>query len=279
MRALGTFTPIRLCRLILTRSSIPLASVCFAGFALLLASVTAADAETVTLTQVQLLSAEEVTTQFGGNGQILSRVADGAGVLYTIQGGTIDFGKVSAQVRLGGADLSGYDRFGLQIDIVSAPNPVEINPFILTGSVGGLFAQDVPGVKVQGDSFASYVDLTGVSQLDDTFALGFQYFTAGDVEMPPAQTVMIRVSPVPEPGAGLLLGLGLVSMSLRRRTRSRPDAGRGVGSTAPRRLVYIPCVAAVRNSLRTTSAIQAQRPWRATATETARDAAGRAGLT
>jgi hypothetical protein len=185
--------------------------------ALALAGEAAAADGTVTLTQAQLLAAEEATTQFGGNGQILSRAADGAGVLYTIQGGTIDFGKVAARVRLGGADLTGYTSFGLLIDVVSAPNPVEINPFIQTGTTGGLFAQDVPGVKLQGDSFASFVDLSGVSQLDNTFALGFQYFTAGDVELPPAQTVVIRVSPVPEPGTGLLLALGLAGLAARRR--------------------------------------------------------------
>jgi hypothetical protein len=180
-----------------------------------------AEATAITLTQAQLLSAEEVTTEFGGNGQILSRVADGTGVLYTIQGGTIDFGKVAARVGFGGADLTGQARFGLQIDIVSAPNPVEINPFIQTGPTGAIFAQDVPGAKQQGDSFASFVDLSAVSQLDDTFALGFQYFTAGNVLTPPAQTVMIRVSPIPEPGAGLLVIAGLLGLTAWSRLRAR----------------------------------------------------------
>ncbi|HXK23125.1 MAG TPA: hypothetical protein VMS55_10665 [Myxococcota bacterium] len=187
------------------------------AFALAVVFAVPAGAATFTLTQAQLLSLEEVTTLFGGNGQILSRVADGGGVLYTIQGGTIDFGKVSARTQLGGADLSGYDLFGLQIDIVSAPNPVEIIPFIQTGAMGGIFTQDVPGVKVQGDSFASYVDLSGVSRLNDTFALGFKYFTAGNVLQPPAQTVVIRVSPIPEPSTEVLVALGIAAFALVRR--------------------------------------------------------------
>ena len=185
------------------------------GLGLLLAAPVGAT--TLTLSQAQLLSVEEVTSLFGGNGQILSRVADGAGVLYTIQGGTIDFGKVAARSRQGGADLTGYDLFGLQIDIVSAPNPVEINPFIQTGPSGGTFTQDIPGVKVQGDSFTSYIDLSGVSQLNNSFALGFQYFSAGNVVQPPAQTVMIRVSPVPEPSTEWLVALGLAGFALLRR--------------------------------------------------------------
>jgi hypothetical protein len=162
-------------------------------------SASAAGALTLTLSQAELLAAEEVTTLFGGNGVVLSRVADGDGVLFEIQGGTIDYGKVALRVLLSGAerDLSGYDAFGLQIEIVSAPNPVEINPFVFTGNAGTLFYQDVPGVKVQGDSFTSFVSLTGISQPANGHSLGFQYFTAGGVLEPEAQTVRIRVSPIP----------------------------------------------------------------------------------
>jgi hypothetical protein len=177
--------------------------------------VAPATALTVTLSQDDLLAAEEVTTLFGGNGQVVSRVADGAGVLFEIQGGTIDYGKVALRVLLTGAerDLSGYDAFGLRIDIVSAPNPVELNPFVFTGDFGTQFYQDVPGVKVQGDSFTSFVSLVGISQPNNAHSLGFQYFTAGNVLEPAAQTVLIRVSPIavqtPEPSAGLLALLGL----------------------------------------------------------------------
>ena len=165
----------------------------------------------VTLSQADLLAAEEVTTLFGGNGHVVSRVADGDGVLFEIQGGTVDFGKVALRVLLTGTDidLSGYDEFGLRIEIVSAPNPVEINPFVFTGSQGTQFYQDVPGVKVQGDSFTSFVPLAGISQPTNGHSLGFQYFTAGDVLEPEAQTVLIRVSPVPEPSAWVLALLAL----------------------------------------------------------------------
>jgi hypothetical protein len=40
-----------------------------------------AGAATITLSQAGLLAAEEVTILFGGNGRVLSRVADGGGVL------------------------------------------------------------------------------------------------------------------------------------------------------------------------------------------------------
>jgi hypothetical protein len=178
-----------------------------------------ADALTVTLSQAQLLAMEEVTTLFGGNGHVVSRVADGNGVLFEIQGGTVDFGKVALRFRLSGAarDLTAYDDFGIQIDVVSAPNPVEINPFVFTGSQGQIFHQDVPGVKVQGDSFTSFVPLAGISQLNNADSLGFQYFTAGDVLEPASQTVQIRVSPIlaPEP-SGLALWLAGLPLLLRR---------------------------------------------------------------
>ena len=172
----------------------------------------------ITLSQADLLAAEEVTTLFGGNGHVVSRVADGDGVLFEIQGGTIDFGKVALRVLLSGAerDLSGYDQFGLRIEIVSAPNPVEINPFVFTGSQGTQFYQDVPGVKVQGDSFTSFVPLAGISQPTNGHSLGFQYFTAGDILEPEAQTVLIRVSPIPEPSV-LALALGGLPLLARRR--------------------------------------------------------------
>lgn len=202
--------------------------------ALLLAP--AAGATTLTLSQSQLLAADEATTLFGGNGQVLSRVADGDGVLFEIQGGTIDFGKVALRVLLNGADLTAYSAFGLRIEIVSAPNPVEVNPFIHTGSTGTIFNQDVPGVKVQGDVFASFVPLAGVAQLDNAFAIGFQYFTAGDVEEPAAQTVLIRVSPIPEPGTLLPTALGLAALGAgARRATARSLPARPSPATPPPR--------------------------------------------
>lgn len=177
--------------------------------ALLLSTLCArpASATIITLSQAELLAAVEVTTLFGGNGNVVNRVADGDGVLFTIQGGTIDFGKVALRVLLAGAarDLSGYDAFGLRFDVVSAPNPVELNPFVFTGTSGTQFYQDVPGVKVQGDSFTSFVPLAGILQPQNGHSLGFQYFTAGNVLEPPAQLVQIRVSPVPESRTWLLL--------------------------------------------------------------------------
>jgi hypothetical protein len=112
-------------------------------------------------------------------------------------------------VLLSGAarDLSLYDAFGLHFEVVAAPNPVELNPFVFTGTSGTQFYQDVPGVKGQGASFTSYVPLAGISQPQNGHSLGFQYFTAGNVLEPPAQLVQIRVSPVstPEPAAWALL--------------------------------------------------------------------------
>lgn len=183
-----------------------------------------ADALSVTLTQAELLAAADITPLFGGNGFVVSRVADGPGVLFEIEGGTIDYGKVALRFLLSGSarDLSGYDDFGLTFEIVSAPNPVEVNPFVTTGSTGTHFYQDVPGVKVQGDVFTSYVPLAGISEPSNGHGLGFQYFTAGDVLEPAAQRVWIRVTPlVPEPPAWLLASLALGVAALRRRPAGR----------------------------------------------------------
>lgn len=195
------------------------------------AIATPVGAATITLSQSQLLGAEEVTALFGGNGQVLSGVADGDGVLFEIEGGTIDYGKVALRVQLFGADLTAYDDFGLHIEIVTAPNPVEVNPFVLTGSAGTIFTQDLPGVKNEGDGFDSFVPLGGVAELDNVHSLGFQYFTAGDIETPDAQTVLIRVSPipgadtavvVPEPASFVLATLGLLALGgCARRIRKR----------------------------------------------------------
>ena len=210
-------------------------------------AATPATALTITLTQAQLLAAEEVTTQFGGNGHVVSRAADGDGVLFTIQGGTTDFGKVALRFRLAGSarDLTAYDQFGLRIEIVSAPNPVEINPFVLTGNGGTQFYQDVPGVKVQGDGFTSFVPLAGILQKNNADSLGFQYFTAGNIVNPAAQLVQIRVSPLPEPppwalalfAAPLLVRRGAARYNLRspRRTGGAPWPSRSSGTARPSR--------------------------------------------
>jgi len=184
-----------------------------------------ADALSVTLTQAELLAAADITPLFGGNGYVVSRVADGPGVLFEIEGGTIDYGKVALRFLLSGTarDLSGYDDFGLTFEIVSAPNPVEVNPFVTTGSSGTHFYQDVPGPKVQGEVFTSYVPLAGIAEPSSGHGLGFQYFTAGDVLEPAAQRVWIRVTPlaVPEPSAWLLACAALGVAALRRRPVGR----------------------------------------------------------
>ncbi len=198
------------------RRSASISAATVLGVALALSRTDAAYGTLFTPTQQQLLSASDVTTLFGGNGSIVSRTPDGSGVLYQIAGGTTDFGKVAARVR-GPFDFSPYDAYALHIDIVLAPNPVEINPFIQTGPLGLLFVQSVPGVKQQGDSFDAFVPFAGVADINNVFAFGFQYFTAGDVVDPPGQTVLLRVSPIPEPSPAALVGLGVGLLALRRR--------------------------------------------------------------
>jgi len=212
-----------------------------------LGTAASAAATTVTLSQSQLLGLAEVTAFFGGNGSVLSRTADGAGVLYEIEGGTIDYGKVALRMYLFGLDLTGFDDFGLRVEVVSAPSPVEVNPFVQTEPSGTTFVEDVPGVKMEGDVFDSFVPLAGVPALDVGYALGFQYFTSVGVIDPPAQIAWIRVSPipgaelvlteVPEPGPALLLALAAASgagLSRRRLRRRRDRAARSPGGRATR---------------------------------------------
>jgi hypothetical protein len=177
-----------------------------------------------TPTQQELLAVQDITELFGGNGSILSATADGDGVVFEIAGGTVDFGKVAARV-LGPRDLSGFDGYALQVEIVLAPYPVEVNPFIQTGSSGQLFVQDIPGVKQQGDTFVSIVPFAGVANIDHVYGFGFQYFTAGDIEMPLAQNVTLRITPIPEPSTAALAGVGTCALALlRRRGCSSPSA-------------------------------------------------------
>jgi hypothetical protein len=169
-----------------------------------------------TPTQQQLFDAEDITSEFGGNGQVLSRSLDGAGVRYEIQGGTIDFGKVALRIE-GQQDLSDFNAYGLHIEILTAANSVEINPYIQTGDQGQDFFEDEPGVKSQGDAFDSYVSFAGIPNIDDVFGVGFQYFTAGDVGAPTEQIVLIRITPIPEPSTATLIAIGISCLALTRR--------------------------------------------------------------
>lgn len=195
------------------------------GIALAIGVLLGADpagATSLTLSQEQLLTLEDVTSFFGGNGEILSRTASGDGVLFEIAGGTIDYGKVAGRWRIGGADLTPYDAFGLHMEIVQAPAALLINPFVQTGPSGYQFFEDVSGDRVQGDAWDGVVSLSGLPYLDVGYALGFQYFTAGGVEMTPAQTVQVRIDPLagadviglPEPGTLLACSLGLAGAAL-----------------------------------------------------------------
>ncbi len=200
--------------------------------ALLLVVASPAAATTITLSQAALLDLDEVTALFGGNGQVVSRTADGDGVLFEIEGGTIDYGKVAVRQLLHGFDLTPYTDFGLHFDVVSAASPIVLNPFVQTA----IFKEYVGSDAVQGDSLDEFVPLGGVQSLDQGYALGFQYFTAGGVVNPSAQTVLLRVTPIagadayppapmPEPSTGLLLAAALGAASI---------GGRCAGPSDPR---------------------------------------------
>jgi hypothetical protein len=93
----------------------------------------------------------------------------------------------------------------------------------------------VPGVKVEGDAFDSFVPLAGAPHLDEGYAAGFQYFTAGDVLEPEAQIVRIRISPIPEPATLLLVAAGLGALGLAQRQR----AARAAASRAARTFSWV----------------------------------------
>ena len=98
-----------------------------------------------------------------------------------------------------------------------AANPVEINPYIQTGDQGQDFFEDEPGVKSEGDAFESFVLLTGITNIDEVFGFGFQYFTAGDITEPAEQTVLIRITPIPEASTAVMIAMGLGGLALARR--------------------------------------------------------------
>ena len=125
-------------------------------------------------------------------------------------------------------DLTPYDAFGLHFEIVSATLPVAINPFVQTGSSGLNFYESVNDTS-EGEAFDATVPLAGLSELTLGYALGFQYFTLADTELPPAQDVLIYVAPlsgaeelgsvpvpVPEPGPALLVAAGLLCLGAAR---------------------------------------------------------------
>jgi hypothetical protein len=200
--------------------------------ALVAAIASPAAALTLTLSQAQLLTIGDATTDFGGNGGIVSRSADGDGVLFELEQSTIDFGKVAARLFANHADLNAYDGFGFHFDIVLAPDPIVSTAYIQR--YGAVFQEAVSPDQMQGDSYDVVLDMTGVDYGDVAY-LGFQVFAAGGLEEPPAQTILLRVSPlagaeafvpgevVPEPSVLVLLALG-GSMTVRRRALRPPPA-------------------------------------------------------
>jgi hypothetical protein len=208
--------------------------------AVAMAAASASHAVPVTLSQDQLLSAQDATTIFGGNGEIVSRTADAGGVLFEIETSTIDFGKVALRLLLNGADLSAYDAYGLHFDLVSVPNPIVVTSYVQRN--GASFAEAVSGDQEEGDSLDVVLALSGTGY-DDVAYLGFQVFAAGGLEEPPAQTLLLRVSPlagadavvplpteppppVPEPGTLLLLGLSALALGGPRIRAARRGAPR-----------------------------------------------------
>ena len=169
-------------------------------------------------TQQQLFNADDVTVAFGGNGEVLSRSLQGEGVLYELQSGTTDFGKVSLEI-LDPSDLSTFEAYGLSIEFLSASEAVEINPFVRTGPTGLNFFEKKPGVKEEGDLFVTLMPLSGLAEIDTVYSYGFQVFTAGDVISPVSQRVTIRVTAIPEPSPIIAVVAGVAVFVLMRRRR------------------------------------------------------------
>lgn len=200
------------------------------GGALVALLASPAAALTVTLSQAQLLAIGDATIDFGGNGGIVDRTADGDGVLFELEGSTIDFGKVAARLYTGLADLNAYDGFGFHFDIVLASDPIVSTAYIQRS--GAAFQEAVSPDQMQGDSYDVVLDMTGVDYSSVAY-LGFQVFAAGGIEEPPAQTILLRVSPlagaeivvpgggsVPEPARIALLALaGAAALASRARPR------------------------------------------------------------
>ncbi|HKJ23981.1 MAG TPA: hypothetical protein VKB65_04110 [Myxococcota bacterium] len=185
-----------------------------------------ARALSITFSQTQLLEVLDATTDFGGNGGIVSRTVDGDGVLFELQGSTIDFGKVAARIFLSLADLNAYDAFGFHFDIVLAENPIVTTAYIQRQ--GKSFQEAVSADHAQGDAYDVVLPMT--LDYSNVLYLGYQVFAAGGIEEPPAQTLLLRVSPlagavavptgdVPEPGPAVLLALGAGSLLLGDRLR------------------------------------------------------------
>lgn len=169
----------------------------------------------------QLFDADDVTLEFGGNGMVLDRQLSGQGVVFEIENGTTDFGKVSLQIRQS-IDLSAFDSYSLYVEVLSAEAAVEVNPFVRTGNTGLGFFEVKPGSKVEGDSFLASVPLAGLEEIDNVYSYGFQCFTAGDIVDPVAQRVVLRVSAIPEPSLVVVTAV-MASLSVVMRRRRAAD--------------------------------------------------------